>query len=61
MPANIHYGQASTVAKERTATLAAARVRHPERFTNNTDPKILALSGPAWINQPKDTTETSAA
>jgi putative transposase len=60
-PANVHYGHASTVAKERSATLAAARARHPGRFTKKTDPKILALPGPAWINQPKEITEQSAA
>ncbi|MGY2744962.1 hypothetical protein ACVWZ8_002079 [Arthrobacter sp. UYCu723] len=60
-PANVHFGHASGVAKERSATLAAARARHPERFTTTTDPKILALPGPAWINQPKEITEQSAA
>ena len=30
----------------------AARQTHPERFTTNTDPKILALPDNAWINQP---------
>lgn len=53
-PANVHYGHASEVAKERSATLAAAGAKHPERFTKKTDPKILALPGPAWINQPKE-------
>ena len=59
--ANVHYGHAAVVAKERSATLTAARARHPERFTTTTDPRILALPGPAWINQPKDITEQSAA
>ena len=60
-PANVHYGHAASVATERSATLAAARAKHPERFTTTTDPKILALPGPAWINQPKKLTEQSAA
>jgi len=60
-PANVHYGHAAGVARERSATLAAARAKHPERFTTTTDPKILALPGPAWINQPKEITERSAA
>ncbi|MBG6219102.1 transposase InsO family protein [Arthrobacter sp. CAN_A6] len=60
-PANVHYGHAASVAKERSATLAAARERHPERFTTTTDPKILAPPGPAWINQPQETTQQSAA
>ena len=60
-PANVHYGHAASIAKERSATLAAARERHPERFTTTTDPKILAPPGPAWINQPQETTEQIAA
>ena len=60
-PANVHYGHAASVAAERSATLAAARAKHPERFTTTTDPKILALPGPAWINQPQEITEPSAA
>lgn len=60
-PANVHYGHAAGVARERSATLAEARAKHPDRFTTTTDPKILALPGPAWINQPKETTEQSAA
>lgn len=60
-PANVHFGHAHGVAKERSATLAAARAKHPERFNTDTDPKILALPGAAWINQPKETTETEAA
>jgi putative transposase len=60
-PANVHYGHAAEVAKERWATLAAARAKHPERFNKTTEPRILALPGPAWINQPKQITEESAA
>ena len=33
-------------------TLAAARTRNPERFTTNTDPKILAVPETTWINKP---------
>ncbi|MFM9432835.1 putative transposase [Arthrobacter sp. MP_2.3] len=60
-PANVHYRLAAGIAKERSATLATARVKHPNRFTKTTDPKILALPGPSWINQPKENTEQSAA
>ena len=60
-PANVHYGHAAAVAIERSATLAAARAKHPERFTTTSGPKILALPGPAWINQPKEITEQLAA
>ncbi|GAA5227018.1 hypothetical protein GCM10025778_15510 [Paeniglutamicibacter antarcticus] len=49
---NAHYGHADVVAQKRSNTLAAARAKHPERFTSSTDAKILALPGPAWINQP---------
>ena len=60
-PANVHYGFADGVAQKRSLTLAAARAKHPHRFNTTTDPKILALPGPAWINQPQETTEKQAA
>lgn len=60
-PANVHYGFADSVAGKRSQTLAAARAKHPHRFNTATDPKILALPGPAWINQPTETTEKPAA
>lgn len=60
-PANVHYGFAAGIAKQRSETLAAARAKHPNRFARATDPKILALPGPAWINQPKENTGQSAA
>jgi putative transposase len=60
-PANVHYGHAAGIARERSATLAEARAKHPERFTTTTDPKILELPGPAWINRPLATTERAAA
>ena len=51
-PADVHYGHSTTVAEDRSAALAAARLAHPERFATNTDPKILELPQSAWINQP---------
>ena len=51
-PADVHYGHVHGVAATRSEALAAARAAHPERFTTNEDPKILALPGDAWINQP---------
>ncbi len=60
-PANVHYGLANGVAKQRSETLAAARAKNPERFSQNTDPKILDLPGSAWINQPKENTQKQAA
>jgi putative transposase len=59
-PADVHYGHATAVDAQRSAALAAARQAHPERFTTNADPKILALPDDAWINQPA-AAETSAA
>lgn len=42
-PANVHYGQAAVVARERSPMLAAARTKHPERFATTTDPKSRTL------------------
>ena len=55
-PADVHYGLATAKAAERATVLAAARSRHPERFTTTQDPKILAIPTTAWINQPADNT-----
>lgn len=60
-PANVHYGIADAVALKRSQTLAAARAKHSNRFNTDTDPKFLALPGPAWINEPKKTAEAQAA
>jgi len=59
-PADVHYGLAAANAVERSATLAAARAKNPERFSSTADPKILALPDTTWINKPaeKPTTET---
>lgn len=60
-PANVHYGFSDGVAQKRSQTLAAARAKNPHRFSTATDPKILAIPGPAWINQPIETAEKVAA
>lgn len=60
-PADVHYGHAKTVAEQRSAALAAARLAHPERFGTDTDPKVLALPDGAWINRPAEPAEPSAA
>ncbi len=60
-PANVHYGFSDGVAQKRSNTLSAARAKHPHRFSTAIDPKILALPGPAWINQPTETAEKEAA
>jgi putative transposase len=49
--ADVHYGLAAVKDTARSQVLAHARAAHPERFTTNTDPKILALPSAAWINQ----------
>lgn len=53
-PADVHFGHAAEITETRSATLAAARALHPERFTTNHDPKILSLPDTAWINQPAE-------
>lgn len=49
-PADVHYGLAAAKATERAATLAAARAQNSARFSNITNPKILAVPTDAWIN-----------
>jgi putative transposase len=60
-PADLHYGLAVTKASERARTLAVARSKNPERFSTNQVPKILAIPTAAWINQPKEKTESEVA
>lgn len=50
-------GAADGVAQKRFSTLAAARVKHPDRFGTATDPKILAVPALAWTNEPIESTE----
>lgn len=52
-PADVHYGLAAGKALLRSATLAAAHARNPERFSTTADPKILTLPGTTWINKPE--------
>ncbi|PQZ93067.1 IS3 family transposase [Arthrobacter sp. MYb227] len=59
-PANMHFGLADLLAAKRTQTLAAARARHPERFSTTNDPKILAMPEAAWINNPQQRTSLAA-
>ena len=56
-PADVHYGLAEGKAIERSATLAAARAQHPERFSTTQDPKILTLHETVWINKPAEEDE----
>ena len=56
--ADVHYGLAAGKATERSAVLATARIRNPERFSSTRDPKILTIPDAAWINQPAAKAET---
>jgi putative transposase len=54
-PADVHYGHADAIDRDRDAALNTARRAHPERFAANrgdTRPKILDREPAAWINQP---------
>ena len=53
-PADVHYGLAAAKSVERSAILAAARARNPERFGTANNSKILALSGTNWIDKPAE-------
>jgi transposase InsO family protein len=56
-PADVHYDLAAAKGVERSATLAAARARNPERFNTTRDPLILTMPDTAWINRPAPTTQ----
>nr|WP_280369989.1 IS3 family transposase [Nocardia wallacei] len=58
-PADVHFGLAAAKAADRRDVLAAARARHPHRFTTATTPKILDLPDTVWINPPAETLATS--
>lgn len=53
-PADVHYGHADAIDRDRDAALDDARRAHPERFGTRaqTRPKILDRTAAAWINQP---------
>ncbi len=57
--ADVHYGLAAAKATARSQVLTRARAAHPERFSTEADPKILALPEAAWINPPPE--QASAA
>lgn len=50
-PASVHHGTATEVRAQRQATLDAAYITNPERFTHNR-PQAPKLPTAAWINQP---------
>lgn len=53
-PADVHYGLADMIDRDRDAALEAARRAHPERFGSRAQarPKFLDRDPTAWINQP---------
>jgi hypothetical protein len=53
-PADVHYGHADQIDRDRQAALDAARRAHPERFATRTpiQPKIPIRNPTTWINQP---------
>ncbi len=53
-PADVHYGLAEAIDRDRDAALEAARRAHPERFGTRAiaRPNILDREPAAWINQP---------
>jgi len=57
-PIQIYAQLAAAKATQRSAVLATARERNPERFSSTRDPKILTIPDAAWINKPADKTET---
>ena len=59
-PADVHYGHAATLSRQRSATLVAARAAHPEHFSTAGDPKILALPADFWVNRPSTTEPITA-
>ncbi|MBE1589716.1 hypothetical protein ACFPOI_10070 [Nonomuraea angiospora] len=61
-PVDVHYGRAVAVRDRWAVILAAAQAAHPGRHATGGTPTPPDLSGPGWINKPKnenqkDTTE----
>ena len=53
-PHDVHFGHVEDVVAHRSAVLASAHQRHPERFVLGR-PAAPRRPGPAWINPPKNT------
>lgn len=56
-PADVHYGRAEAIRKQRAAVLDAAYQAHPERFVRK-PPTPPPLPHTAWINKPEEETPT---
>jgi putative transposase len=50
-PASVHYGTATEIREQRTATLNAAYAANPDRFRHR-PPQAPELPAIAWINEP---------
>ncbi|MGH8997702.1 MAG: IS3 family transposase [Acidimicrobiales bacterium] len=57
-PADVHYGRAESLRRQRAHVLDAAYVAHPERFVRK-PPVPPRLPAVAWINEPKEVTATT--
>jgi putative transposase len=54
IPADVHYGRATTILERRHHTRLAAYADHPERFVNG-PPRAETLPTAVWINPPTKT------
>ncbi len=52
-PADLHYGRAEEIRRQREITLNAAYIAHPERFVSK-PPVPPAIPAVSWINEPKE-------
>jgi putative transposase len=59
-PHDVHHGRAEKIVAQRSAVLALAHQRHPERFVRGSS-AAPRQPGPAWINPPKNTPPLAAA
>jgi putative transposase len=50
-PAQVHYGHAERILRERQAVLTRAYQQHPERFPRGA-PRVASLPSAVWINPP---------
>ena len=55
-PADVHFGRAEAVLKERQRVLGAAFAAHPERFVKG-EPRVGEVPKAVWINPPATPTE----
>ena len=56
-PADVHYGRAHAIRRQRGLVLDAAYAEHPERFVRKR-PEPPSLPTVAWINEPKEVAAT---